>query len=246
MTASIEPEKERWRNIAGDWYGIGVAEQPGTGKLHHHLGRLSREVKGDELRGVYHFVNTEEAAQARRQNPQAHPSELFILLRGMLFTNIQLDDFKPILARFIERLEIEGTEEHVWIIDGHHQHLRHPRAAAAMRVMAKKAAAGVPGSTVDEERMDTNENGDNVMKSPILPSADSENLNDDLPPAFKFALEPAFTLLSHVLKHPTRKASQYSNSTLNRYLPDILTFLATVLKHNPHSSFSSAASPGQS
>ena len=33
-----------------------IAEQPGTGKLHHHLGLLSREVEGEELRGVYHFI----------------------------------------------------------------------------------------------------------------------------------------------------------------------------------------------
>jgi protein SMG6 len=51
----VEPEKEQWRNIARDWYAAGIAEQPGTGKLHHHLGLLSREVKGEELR-VYHFV----------------------------------------------------------------------------------------------------------------------------------------------------------------------------------------------
>jgi protein SMG6 len=52
----VEPEKERWRNIARDRYAAGVAEQPGTGKLHHHLGLLSKEVEGEELRGVYHFV----------------------------------------------------------------------------------------------------------------------------------------------------------------------------------------------
>jgi protein SMG6 len=36
--------------------GAGLAEQPGTGKLHHHLGLLEREVEGEELRGCYHFV----------------------------------------------------------------------------------------------------------------------------------------------------------------------------------------------
>jgi len=30
----VEPEKERWRQIAREWYGAGLAEQPGTGKLH--------------------------------------------------------------------------------------------------------------------------------------------------------------------------------------------------------------------
>ena len=54
----VEPEKEQRRNIARDcqWYAAGIAEQPGTGKLHHHLGLLSREVESEELRGVYHFV----------------------------------------------------------------------------------------------------------------------------------------------------------------------------------------------
>jgi protein SMG6 len=52
----LEPEKERWRNVAREWYGAGLAEQPGTGKLHHHLGLLSREVEAEELRGIYHFT----------------------------------------------------------------------------------------------------------------------------------------------------------------------------------------------
>lgn len=131
----MEPEKERWRNIAGDWYAAGIAE-PGTGKLHHHLGLLSREVEGEELPGVYHFVKSmttfypfltsresilsiwSHAAQARRSVPDAKASDLFILFHGMLFTNIQLDDFQPTLARFIERLEIVGAEEREWIMMG--------------------------------------------------------------------------------------------------------------------------------
>jgi protein SMG6 len=52
----LEPEKDRWRGIARDWYAEGVAGLPGHGKLHHHLGLLSREAEGEELRGVYHFV----------------------------------------------------------------------------------------------------------------------------------------------------------------------------------------------
>ena len=41
-----------WLDALGDlaWYRMAVAEQPGTGKLHHHLGLLSsREVEGIEL-----------------------------------------------------------------------------------------------------------------------------------------------------------------------------------------------------
>lgn len=52
----LEPERERWCNIARDWYGAGLAEQPGTGKFHHHLGVLSRDAEGEDLRSVYHFV----------------------------------------------------------------------------------------------------------------------------------------------------------------------------------------------
>ena len=52
------------------------------------------------------------AAQARRSVPDAKASDLFILLHGMLFTNSQLDDSQPTLARFIERLEIEGAKEY--------------------------------------------------------------------------------------------------------------------------------------
>ncbi len=48
------------------------------------------------------------AAQARRQAPDAKLSELFVLLHGMLFTNIQLDDFKRVLERFQEKLQLGG------------------------------------------------------------------------------------------------------------------------------------------
>ena len=56
------------------------------------------------------------AAQVHRSIPDAKASDLFILLHGMLFTNIQLDDFQPTLARFIERLETEGAEECEWMM----------------------------------------------------------------------------------------------------------------------------------
>ncbi|KII90159.1 hypothetical protein PLICRDRAFT_124089 [Plicaturopsis crispa FD-325 SS-3] len=130
----VEPEKERWRGIAREWYSAGLTDTPGTGKLHHHLGLLSREVEGEDLRAVYHFVKSmtclhpfstsresvlpiwSPAAQARRTVPDASVPDLFVLLHGMLFTNIQLDDFHPTLARFLERLAIEGAEEREWIM----------------------------------------------------------------------------------------------------------------------------------
>jgi hypothetical protein len=48
-------------------------------------------------------------------------------------------------------------------------------------------------------------------------------------PAFKFALP----MLSSVLRHPTRKSSQYTRLTLNPYPTIILLFLATPLIHHP-------------
>ena len=143
----LDPDKERWRQVAKDWFARGLAITPNSGKLQHHLGLLSRDKDGtdEELRGVYHFVKRSvlspcsfpanvlisgifsmvafhpfstaresvlamwsPAAQARRQVPDARLPELFVLLHGMLFTNIQLDDFKRVLERFQEKLEIGG------------------------------------------------------------------------------------------------------------------------------------------
>lgn len=48
-------ERETWRSTARDWYALGLKDTPGAGRLQHHLGTLCRDVKGDELRAVYHF-----------------------------------------------------------------------------------------------------------------------------------------------------------------------------------------------
>ena len=130
-------------------------------------------------------------------------------------------------------------------------------SAIAMRVQAKKAAAGILESKmvlggVDEEKMDLDEDPlshhlsrsrDCVMKSPTLPEAEAkpqtatgpreDSIAPDHPLGFKFALQLNFQMLSTVLRHPTRKPSQYARSTLNPYITIILTFLATVLKHHP-------------
>ena len=48
------------------------------------------------------------AAQSHRSQPDASAQELFVLLYGMLFTNIQLNDFIPTLARFLLGAAREG------------------------------------------------------------------------------------------------------------------------------------------
>ncbi|BGP48819.1 hypothetical protein JCM10450v2_004695 [Rhodotorula kratochvilovae] len=115
-------EQETWREMARDWYAQGLAENPGTGRLQHHLALLS---KGDEMRALYHYVKSLTAAhpylsaresilplfedehQQRRTAPDVPLAELFVHLHGMLFTKIGLDDFSPALARLVERLEVE-------------------------------------------------------------------------------------------------------------------------------------------
>ncbi|KAI0258625.1 hypothetical protein BC834DRAFT_974975 [Gloeopeniophorella convolvens] len=95
---------------------------PGHDELHHHLGLLSRETRAEELRGVYHSVKRmiairpfetaresvlpvqSPAAQARRSAPDARTPELFVVLHGMLCTDIQLDDCSPILEHLPEVL----------------------------------------------------------------------------------------------------------------------------------------------
>ncbi|KAH9814891.1 hypothetical protein DFH28DRAFT_1082641 [Melampsora americana] len=117
-------EQEIWRATAKDWYSKGLAESPGTGRLHHHLALLS---KGDELRTLYHYAKSltashpylparesilpffESEHQSRRTRPEVSINDLFVHLHGMLFTKIQLDDFHEELARFMEKL----TEDRV-------------------------------------------------------------------------------------------------------------------------------------
>ncbi|GAA5857330.1 hypothetical protein JCM9279_000299, partial [Rhodotorula babjevae] len=115
-------EHETWREMARDWYGQGLAENPGTGRLQHHLALLS---KGDELRALYHYAKSlaathpyvsaresilplfEDEHQQRRTQPDVTKAELFVHLHGMLFTKISLDDFAPARDRFLERLQEE-------------------------------------------------------------------------------------------------------------------------------------------
>lgn len=175
-------------------------------------------------------------AQTRRTHPDTSVPELFVLLHGMLFTHIQRDNFGPTLARFIERLEIEGAEEREWVmmaainisavleygrpggilkrtggVGG-----RETTTAAGMRVMVKRGL-------IDEEGMDVDETA-----SPALSEATS---TIEYPLPFKLALELTFSMFTHVLRNPTRKALQFAKSTLNPYMTVLLTFLATVLKH---------------
>jgi hypothetical protein len=58
------------------------------------------------------------AQQNRLSNPSTRATDLFVLLHGMLFNKIQLDDFRGTLACFLERLEMEGgsVDEREWVL----------------------------------------------------------------------------------------------------------------------------------
>ncbi|KAL0572625.1 hypothetical protein V5O48_009328 [Marasmius crinis-equi] len=255
----LPPEVEQWRSLARDWYGKGLTEQPGTGRLHQHLGMLSREVRGEELRAVYHFVKSMTTlhpfslsresilsiwtpeAQARRRQPETRLPDLFVFLHGMLFTNIQLDDFRPSLFRFIERLELEGAEERVWtmmavvnisaILEYNKPAsvikrcggISSRESGAPVRLIAKKDTAK------EDDKMDVDDEKPSVL-SPPASDGESEAMEHSM--AFKLALELTFSMLSFALRHPHRKASPFAKSRLNPYLTVILTFLATLLKHD--------------
>ncbi|KAJ7442190.1 hypothetical protein B0H11DRAFT_2348588 [Mycena galericulata] len=173
-------------------------------------------------------------AQARRALPDAHLVDLFVLLHWMLFTNIELDNFAPILARFIERLEIEGAEERKWIMmavvnvcavlekaGGVGTRDTSGASDAAMRVMAKRASA----AKEDKDKMDVDDYGAPHQTSAAISEAEPDAQQ---PAAFRLALQLLFAMLTHALRRPTRKPSPFARASLNPYLTVVLTFLATV------------------
>ncbi|KAI0029640.1 hypothetical protein K488DRAFT_35566, partial [Vararia minispora EC-137] len=245
----LEPEKERWRAMAREWYGAGVADTPGAGKLHHHLGLLSREAEGEELRGIYHFTKSmiathpfstsresvlpiwSQAAQARRMQADASAADLFVLLHGMLFTNIQLDDFAAVQGRLLERLAIDAPERREWmmmacvniaaILEYGRPNGLLRRVGALPMAERTAAAAAVKVKLARKEREGEGMDVDGAP-SPALSEASAESC---APLAFTKALELAFAMLTHTAERASRRGAP------SAYASVLLTFLATTLKH---------------
>ena len=51
---------------------------------------------------------------SKSKRPNARAPELFVFLHGVLFTDIQLDNFSATLACLLERLNIEEPEGREW------------------------------------------------------------------------------------------------------------------------------------
>ncbi|CDW96815.1 hypothetical protein [Sporisorium scitamineum] len=130
-------EKDTWRQTAKGWYAMGITETPNIGRLHHHLGVLSRGEH--DLRALYHLAKSLIAAkpfasardsiltlfdqekQARRLRRDSSIEELFLYLHGILITRVQLDDFEPIfdrlmakLTRLVEQKGPAGLPQSIW------------------------------------------------------------------------------------------------------------------------------------
>ncbi|PPQ97802.1 hypothetical protein CVT26_012831 [Gymnopilus dilepis] len=169
-------------------------------------------------------------------SPNAHASELFVLLRGMLFTNIQLEDFQPMLAHFMELHKFEGAEDHEWImmdvIDISFdpecgrpndvlchlgswrvgpKEVNSSQVAAAMFAMVKKAAAGVLASSSMAVVPATGRSS-----SAKADSSDNHNLTTDHPPA-QVCPPPDFFHANARPPSPMSTASQHARLNINPY-----------------------------
>jgi len=196
------------------------------------------------------------SAQLRRSSPEAHVSDLFILLHGMLFTNIQLDDFQSALSRLLERLQIEEVEERDWMmmaVINIGSLLEYGRPTAVLKQISGivPAIPPLPKSRTtskreerrDSDRMDVDAEEDDikmavvdgVTSSPIIAKADA-NLGGDLPVHLKLSLQLTFSMLSQALSRPMRSIP-FQRDTLNPYITIILTFVSTVIKSDHWSTF---------
>jgi protein SMG6 len=186
-------------------------------------------------------------AQTRRSLPEAHTSDLFVLLHGMLFTNIQLDDFQPTLSRFLERLQIQGAEERDWIMMGiinTASLFEYGRPTGVLyqisgintnavqqqklRVIAKKE------EKKDADWMDVDGDMDETKMISTGTITQSPKMNDvtvdeELPVHLRLSLQLTFAMLAQTLKNPTRKSLLHGD-TLNPYITIVLTFLSIVMK----------------
>ncbi|KAG8833910.1 hypothetical protein FRC17_009869 [Serendipita sp. 399] len=256
----LEPEAEIWRRSSQTWYAMVLKETPGAGKLHHNLGLLNTDAPNEELRGVYHFVKSmtanhpyatsreailtlfsKPAQQRRNLAADAKSPELFVLLHGMLFTNIQLDDFQPTLVRYLERLQLDGAQEREWImmaVVNIAAILQYGKADAMIKPPTGTGTGNEPApTTIAGKKRELVLKMDSLAMtdSPIATRSsemdiDSNSMAVDIPHSLQLALQLAFSTLSFCLQHPFRRSSPFAKPTLNPYITVLLTFLQTILK----------------
>ncbi|KZT61497.1 hypothetical protein CALCODRAFT_479780 [Calocera cornea HHB12733] len=253
-------DTEVWRNVAQEWYWRGLGEMPGVGRLQHHLGLLAQAAQADgagaleggETRVVYHFLKSLTSSQPHvtaresvlplfsvdiqraRAAPDSSISALFVLLHGILYTRVQLDDFAPTKARFDERLRLEladvdtagNVSESEWIMWG-------VMCLAACAEYGRedgviRKAEGRLRKTDNKE--DADEDMEDVTDGVAALTADANEDNEPFPLTFRLALQLTFDLLAIVLEHPYHRAPPYYTSHLNPFIVMMFTYLSTIAK----------------
>jgi hypothetical protein len=154
----------------------------------------------------------------------------------MLFTNIQLDDFSPTLARLIERLSIEEPEAREWTMMaainigalleyGRPQGVLRAGVMGVMRPLDRTPAVGVAVTKVKlarkaqtDERMDVD--GDERRRSSDMEALHPSTTEPRF--AFRMAQELTFSMLAHALRS-TRDGP-------NPYVTVLLIFLQSILR----------------
>ena len=267
----VVEDKETWRTTARDWYTMGITEKPGEGRLHHHLALLCRDIRGQEGRALHHFTKSLVVThqyttsresllplfgthlQSQRSLPEATAMDLFVRLHGMLFTKIDLDDFKPVLARFMERLEEDARLDGVsrkatvtqvdWIIMGSvniaamlEYGAQHGAIRKALNMRGQDRRRGHAATEGEgEEGDDDNPSGSGRLTDTTTeddrpaPTRESRVQEDpESNPVFAHAWELTCAMLKFTFEHPTRQ--QGLHAVLNPYMPLLFTFLATITR----------------
>ncbi len=160
--------------------------------------------------------------QQSLSSPTSSASSLYLHIVGLLFTRIDLDQVRPNLGRFIERLELDhfAVAEHEWVmmaILGIGSILEFGKADAKVR-----KAGGLAGG--DKSQSQVNNQGDESRPGPAVTSWVE---------VLSLAFEVTFTTLNHILSKnpfmPLNPAFKQS-PVLNPYVTVILTFLSTLFK----------------
>lgn len=241
-------EKETWRTTAKEWYAQGLAEMPGTGRLHHHLAVLSRS---DELKALHHFCKSLTAAQPysaaresllplfdashqrRRVEPEASLVDLFVHMHGMMITKVQLDDFDAVLERYEEQLltkvDALGWEHGIGV--SQLMMMASVNLAALMQygaegavlaevsdASAKKLIAGSAAAASSSPRAQS------ISPLPAQPAAE----DDELPIVLQCAIRLAFCTFTALL--PSDEHVQSLDAGLNPYVTMLCTLLFRLAK----------------
>ncbi|KAG8721869.1 hypothetical protein FRC08_009392 [Ceratobasidium sp. 394] len=235
VAAELEQEDKRdvWRSRARDWYAPGLKDTPGTGKSHHNLGLLCRDDPGYELRATYCFVEStvasrpfdtvqesiqqllsSEAQRARMRAADAGPVPQFVLILGLLLTRVQLDDFDTVLARFVERLEIEG-------------------ASAAPDGLAQRGVRTSTGNANKDHDVELEDAAADDAKDFARPmqalSTSAPTADDPLPHRFTLTVRLFCAVLRFMPRQPKIRATPPYRPQYNPFLTVALTFHANLV-----------------